>query len=138
MATPHLKEAALSVIDMKSWEVIKRIETLGPGFFMRGHENSPYAWVDVSLGPRRTRSRSWTSARSRSWRPSSPPRARPPATSSSPATAATPWSASGRTDGALVVYDAATFEEVKRLPMRKPIGKYNVWNKITAREGTSH
>jgi hypothetical protein len=29
-------------------------------------------------------------------------------------------------------------EEVKRLPMRKPSGKYNVWNKITFEDGTSH
>ena len=41
-------------------------------------------------------------------------------------------------DGALVVYDAATLEEVKRLPMRRPVGKYNVHNKITRSEGTSH
>ena len=41
-------------------------------------------------------------------------------------------------DGALIVYDAATFKEVKRLPMSKPVGKYNVWNKITRSEGTSH
>ena len=34
--------------------------------------------------------------------------------------------------------DAQTLEEVKRLPMRKPVGKYNVWNKITREEGTSH
>jgi hypothetical protein len=27
---------------------------------------------------------------------------------------------------------------VTRLPMRKPSGKYNVWNKITFAEGTSH
>ena len=26
----------------------------------------------------------------------------------------------------------------KRLPMNKPVGKYNVWNKITRSEGTSH
>ena len=26
-------------------------------------------------------------------------------------------------DGALIVYDAATFKEVKRLPMSKPVGK---------------
>ena len=51
MATPHLNEAAVSVIDMNEWRVIKRIETLGPGFFMRSHENSPYAWVDVFFGP---------------------------------------------------------------------------------------
>jgi hypothetical protein len=41
-------------------------------------------------------------------------------------------------DGALIVYDAATLEEVKRLPMRKPVGKYNVYNKITRSSGTSH
>jgi 6-phosphogluconolactonase (cycloisomerase 2 family) len=41
-------------------------------------------------------------------------------------------------EGAIVVYDAATFKEVKRLPMRKPVGKYNVWNKISRSEGTSH
>jgi hypothetical protein len=41
-------------------------------------------------------------------------------------------------DGAVVVYDAATLKEVKRLPMNKPSGKYNVHNKITRSEGTSH
>jgi hypothetical protein len=40
--------------------------------------------------------------------------------------------------GELVVYDAATFAEVKRLPMRKPSGKYNVYNKINFSDGTSH
>jgi hypothetical protein len=41
-------------------------------------------------------------------------------------------------DGAIVIYDAATLEEVKRVPMVKPSGKYNVWNKIHGSEGTSH
>jgi hypothetical protein len=40
-------------------------------------------------------------------------------------------------DGALVVYDAHTLAEVKRLPMLKPVGKYNVYNKIRLSEGTS-
>ena len=41
-------------------------------------------------------------------------------------------------EGAVVVYDAATLEEVKRIPMNKPSGKYNVYNKITRSAGTSH
>ena len=41
-------------------------------------------------------------------------------------------------DGAVIVYDAATFKEVKRLPMVKPSGKYNVYNKINLSDGTSH
>ncbi len=40
--------------------------------------------------------------------------------------------------GAIVVYDAQTLEEVKRIPLKKPSGKYNVYNKITRSEGTSH
>ena len=40
--------------------------------------------------------------------------------------------------GALVIYDATTFAEVKRLPMSKPSGKYNIWNKINFSDGTSH
>ena len=30
-------------------------------------------------------------------------------------------------DGALIVYDASTLTEIKRLPMSKPVGKYNVY-----------
>jgi hypothetical protein len=41
-------------------------------------------------------------------------------------------------EGALVVFDATTLEQVKRIPMRKPSGKYNVFNKINRSAGTSH
>jgi hypothetical protein len=41
MATPNLKEGAITVIDMKDWSTLKTIPTLGPGFFMRSHENTP-------------------------------------------------------------------------------------------------
>ena len=41
-------------------------------------------------------------------------------------------------DGEIIVYDANTLEEEKRLPMVKPSGKYNVWNKTQYERGTSH
>ncbi len=41
-------------------------------------------------------------------------------------------------EGAIVVYDANTLGEIKRIPMKKPSGKYNVYNKITQSAGTSH
>ncbi len=53
MATPHLKGGRVSFIDLKTWKMVKTIETLGPGFFLRSHENSRYAWVDVFFGPNR-------------------------------------------------------------------------------------
>jgi len=138
LATPHLKKGEVSVIDMGTWKTIKRIPTLGPGFFMRGNENTPYAWVDVFFGPNKdavhvidTR----TLEIVKTLRPA------PGKTA-----AHVEFDRYGKyallsiwdTDGAVVVYDAATLKEIKRLPMNKPSGKYNVYNKITHSAGTSH
>jgi hypothetical protein len=38
----------------------------------------------------------------------------------------------------IVIYDTRTLEEVKRIPMSRPSGEYNVWNKVTFSQGTSH
>lgn len=138
LATPHLKGGVVSVIDMTSWKTLKRIETLGPGFFMRGHENSPYAWVDVFLGPNKD---SMHVIDTRTLEIVKTLRPEPGKTA-----AHVEFTRDGRyalvsiweMEGALVVYDAATLEEVKRIPMRKPVGKYNVYNKIHYSAGTSH
>jgi cytochrome c553/DNA-binding beta-propeller fold protein YncE len=138
MATPHLKEPKLTVIDIEDWSVIATIDTLGPGFFLRGHENSPYVWADVFFGPDRDAVHvidKQSLEIVRTLRPA------PGATA-----AHVEFDRSGahalvsiwEDEGAVIVYDARTLEEVKRLPMRKPAGKYNVWNKITFSDGTSH
>jgi mono/diheme cytochrome c family protein/DNA-binding beta-propeller fold protein YncE len=138
MASPNLRSGKVSVIDMKTWQTVKEIETLGPGFFMRSHENSRYAWVDVFFGPEHDAVQvidKQSLEIVRTLRPA------PGKTS-----AHVEFTRDGRyallsiweMDGALVVYDAATLEEVKRIPMSKPAGKYNVYNKITRSAGTSH
>ena len=53
LATPNLREGAVSIIDLKTWQTIRRIDTLGPGFFMRSHEATPYAWVDNMMSTAR-------------------------------------------------------------------------------------
>lgn len=138
MATPNLREGVVSIIDMANWETIERIDTLGPGFFMRSHENTPYAWVDVFFGPHSDAMHVIDKATLEivaTLRPQ-------------PGTTAghVEFSRDGGyalvsiwdDDGALVIYDSATLEEVKRIPMAKPSGKYNVYNKITLSPGTSH
>jgi mono/diheme cytochrome c family protein/DNA-binding beta-propeller fold protein YncE len=138
MATPNLKAAEVSIIDMKTWKTIKRIKTLGPGFFMRSHENSPYAWVDVFFGPNKDVVHvidKRTLEIVKTLRPA------PGKTA-----AHVEFDRDGRyallsiwdMDGAVVVYDAQTLKEIKRIPMKKPSGKYNVYNKIHRSEGTSH
>ncbi len=138
LATPNLRQGLVSIIDTRDWKVIRQIPTLGPGFFLRSHEKTPYAWVDAFMSPRKD---TLQVIDKRSLEVVKELRPAPGKT-----TAHVEFSANGRyalvsvweTDGAIVVYDAATLQEVKRLPMNKPSGKYNVHNKITRSEGTSH
>ena len=138
MATPHLKEGKLSVIDTNTWERVTTIKTEGPGFFLRSHENTPYIWSDVFFGPNKDLMHVIDKQTFEIVKTLQPV---PGAT-----VAHVEFTKDGKhalvsvweDDGAVIVYDAATLEEVRRLPMRKPSGKYNVWNKITFSEGTSH
>jgi len=138
MATPNLKSGVISIIDMKSWKIIKHIDTLGPGFFLRSHENTPYAWADNMMSKNRDIIQiidKRTLAVVKSLRPApGKTAAHVEFTRDGKYALVSIWDM----DGAIVVYDAATFEEVKRLPMKKPSGKYNVYNKITRSAGTSH
>ena len=138
MATPNLKAPLISVIDMKSWRTVKQIATLGPGFFLRSHENTPYAWTDAFNSADKDALQvidKRTLEVVKTLRPSpGKTAAHVEFTRDGRYALASVW----EDDGAIVVYDATTLEEVKRLPMRKPVGKYNVFNKITRSSGTSH
>ena len=61
MATPHLKEGKISVIDLQDWTVVKVSTPAGPGFFMRSHENTRYVWADAMIGPAKDTMQSSTS-----------------------------------------------------------------------------
>ncbi len=138
LASPNLKDGVVQVIDMKTWQSVKSIATPGPGFFMRSHENSRYAWVDSMMSP--TAKDTLTIIDKDTLEPvaqvKEPGRtlAHIEFTRDGRYALASVW----ENDGAIVVYDANTLKEVKRLPMSKPVGKYNVWNKISRSEGTSH
>jgi cytochrome c553/DNA-binding beta-propeller fold protein YncE len=141
MASPNLKEGVVSVIDMKDWRVVKAIPTLGPGFFMRSHENTPYAWTDSMMSKAKD---TLQVIDKRSLEKVADVKVSPGRTLAhieftrdGKYALASLWE---RKDdgGALVVLDAATFKEVKRIPMDKPVGKYNLFNKITRSAGTSH
>jgi mono/diheme cytochrome c family protein/DNA-binding beta-propeller fold protein YncE len=138
LATPNLKEGAVSVIDMQTWETIKRIDTLGPGFFMRSHEKSPYAWVDVFFGPNKDAVHvidKKTLEVVKTLRPApGKTAAHVEFTRDGKYALLSIWDE----EGAVIVYDATTLKEIKRLPMNKPSGKYNVYNKTRYSEGTSH
>ncbi len=138
LATPNLKDGMVTIIDMKNWKTLKHIKTLGPGFFLRSHENTPYAWTDSSFSPDKDAIQIIDKEKLEIVKTLKPEPGKTAAhvefTRDGKYALVSVW----EMDGALVVYDAATFKEIKRLPMKKPSGKYNVYNKITRSEGTSH
>ncbi|WP_079201959.1 nitrite reductase [Pseudomonas sp. CC6-YY-74] len=137
-ATPNVSQGLISVLDLQTWKLIKEIPTEGPGFFMRSHINSAYAWTDVFFGPNNDAVHlidKQTLEIAHTLRPMPGKNA-----------AHVEFTRDGRyvllsvwdRDGALIIYDSKTLEEIKRIPMNKPSGKYNVGNKIEFAEGTSH
>jgi mono/diheme cytochrome c family protein len=138
IATPNIKEGVVSIIDTENWKIIKKIKTKGPGFFMRSHENSPYAWVDVFFGPHKDLVHIIDKQSLDIVKTLQPVPGK--------TAAHVEFTKDGRyallsiweDDGAVIVYDAKTLKEVTRLPMKKPSGKYNVYNKTHLEEGTSH
>lgn len=142
MATPNLNEGVVSVIDTATWQSVRSIPTLGPGFFMRSHENSHYAWTD-SMMSREHRDTLQVIDKEKlevvaQLRPMpGKTLAHVEFTRDGRYVLASLWERKAA-GGALIVYDAQTLQEVKRIPMDKPVGKYNLHNKITRSEGTSH
>jgi hypothetical protein len=139
MATPNLREGVVTVVDVATWKKVKEIPTSGPGFFLRSHEASRYAWVDSMMSPQGRDTLQVIDKQTLEVAA----RLRP---EPGKTLAHVEFDRYGRyalaslwePDGALIVFDAATLAEVKRIPMRKPVGKYNVANKILRSEGTSH
>jgi DNA-binding beta-propeller fold protein YncE len=139
MASPNLNEGLISVIDLDTFENIKQIKTRGPGFFMRSHENSRYAFTDSMMS--KEYKNYLQVIDKQTLEVVHEFKAEPGQT-----LAHVEFTRDGRyalaslweMDGALVVIDTRTLKEVKRIPAKKPVGKYNVWNKITRSEGTSH
>lgn len=138
MATPNITKGQVTIIDTQDWSIIKQIPTEGPGFFMRSHENSPYAWVDVFFGKNSDVMHvidKQTLEIVKTLRPApGKTSAHVEFTKSGDHALVSIWDM----EGALVIYDAKTLKEIKRIPMKKPSGKYNVHNKLSRSAGTSH
>lgn len=138
LATPNLKDGEISIIDMQTWKTIKRIKTEGPGFFMRSHPQSPYAWADVFFGPNKDAVHIIDKQKLEIVKTLRPAPGKTAAHVEFDRYGKYALLSIWDMDGAVIVYDAKTLQEIKRLPMVKPSGKYNVYNKTRYEEGTSH
>jgi len=139
LATPNLREGVVSVIDVRDWKILRNIPTPGPGFFIRSHEASRYAWVDSMMSPKNRDTLTVIDKQTLEVVAQLRPEpgktvAHIEFTADGTHALASLW----ENEGALIVFDARTLRELKRIPARKPVGKYNLHNKITRSEGTSH
>jgi hypothetical protein len=138
MATPNLREGVVSVIDVQTWKTVAQVPTAGPGFFLRSHEASRYAWVDSMMSPKgrdtlQVIDKQTLQVAARLTPEPGKTLAHVEFDRYGRYVLASLW----ERDGALIVFDARTLKEVKRIPMSKPVGKYNVYNKVMRSEGTS-
>jgi mono/diheme cytochrome c family protein/DNA-binding beta-propeller fold protein YncE len=138
MATTNLRDGVVSVIDMKDWKTIAAIPVNGPGFFLRSHDATPYAWVDAMNSPRKDTLQVIDKRTLEVVRSLTPAPGKTAAHIEFDRYGKYALASIWENDGAIVVYDAMTFAEIKRIPASKPVGKYNVWNKVTREAGTSH
>ena len=142
MATPNLNEGVLSVIDTQNWQTVRNIKTLGPGFFLRSHEKSRYAWTDSMMSRQFKDTLQVIDKETLEVVANLRPEpgktlAHVEFTRDGRYVLASLWERKAA-GGALIVYDAVSLQEVKRIPMDKPVGKYNLYNKLNRSEGTSH
>lgn len=124
-AVNNLKTPLLTVIDLAKMEVIKEIPLSGNGYFVRTHQNTPYLWADTNSETLQIIDKKNLET-VRNLKPAAGKKAMH-----------TEFTKDGRyamvslweDEGAVVVYDAYRLKEVKRIPFRKPAGKYNAYNK---------
>lgn len=124
-AIPHIGEAAVSILELYTWEIKKEIKTRGPGFFARTHEYTPNIWVDTNTDTIQLIDKK-TLEVAGELTPSPGKKAMHiEFTKEGSFALVSIW----EEDGAVVVYDARSLKPVKSLPFKRPVGKYNATNK---------
>jgi hypothetical protein len=137
LASPNLTDGAITVVDTRHWRLVRTILTPGPGFFIHSHRQTPYAWADSALSA--SARDTLTIIDKATLEPVAQVRepGRTLAHVEFTRDGSHALASLSEIDGALIVYDARTLREITRLPMSKPIGKYNVGNRISQRGASS-
>ena len=125
-ALNHIGLPKLSIIDLDKFQVLKELTLAGAGFFVRTHPHSPYLWVDTNTEALQLVDKATLTLLPQSLVPEPGKNAmHVEFTADGSKALLSLW----HPEGAVVVYDAVTAQELRRLPFNMPIGKYNALNK---------
>jgi mono/diheme cytochrome c family protein len=122
----HMGIPRLSIVEMASFRVVKEIPLRGPGFFARTHPASPFLWIDTNTEAIQLVEKETLALHERALVPGPGKKAmHVEFTADGGRALVSVW----HDEGAVVVYDSRSLEEVGRLPYAMPVGKYNAANK---------
>lgn len=124
-AVNHLKRPVVTIMNLTDRKIVKEIELDGSGFFVRTHQDTPFIWADTNTDAVQLIDKKNLEV-AKTLIPSKDKKAMH-----------IEFTKDGKyamvsiyeEEGALVIYDAFKLEEIKRMPFKKPAGKYNALNK---------
>jgi mono/diheme cytochrome c family protein len=125
-ALNHVGVPRLSILDLESFTIVREIELVGSGFFVRTHAGTPWLWADTNTEAVQLIDKATLALREKPLVPGPGKKSLHVEFSADGARAlVSVWDA----DGAVVVYDSRSLAELRRLPYAMPVGKYNAANK---------
>jgi hypothetical protein len=125
-ALNHVGVPKLSILDMESFRIEKTIPLVGSGFFVRTHPGTPYLWADTNTETVQLVDKQTLELVGAGLTPEPGKKAlHVEFTAEGDRALVSVWDPVG----AVVIYDAETLVEVRRLPYAMPVGKYNTSNK---------
>jgi WD40 repeat protein len=122
----HVGAARLTLIDMQTFQVEKEIPLRGSGYFVRTHPGTPYLWIDTNTPAIQLVDKESFELHETVLVPEEGKTAMHVEFSAKGEQAlVSVW----HPEGAVVVYDSRSLQEIARLPYALPVGKYNAHNK---------
>jgi hypothetical protein len=115
----------ITVLELYSWEMKKTVRTKGPGFFARAHEYAPHIWVDTNTDTIQLIDKKTFEVVGEVTPEPGKKAMHIEFTKEGSFALVSIW----EDDGAVVVYDSRSLKPIKSLPFKKPVGKYNAFNK---------
>ncbi len=120
-AFPHIGKPLVTVLDLGSFEIKARIKTKGPGFFARTQDDIAHLWVDTGTDTIQLIDKDTLEVAGEVV-PRPGKRAMHIEFTKDGSTAlVSVW----EDDGAVVFYETEGLKEIKSIPFKKPVGKYN-------------
>jgi len=124
-AINFLRKPLIYIIDLWNLKITRKIKLSSTGYFVRTHDNTPFIWCDTGTDAMAIIDKKDFHIKKFLY------------PEPGKKVLHTAFTRDGRyalvsiyeTEGGVVIYDAFSLKRIKKIPLRKPVGKYNAFNK---------